>query len=579
MAFPIHELIKDKSPLLVTRPAEDVSAALTSMFERDYSQLPVVDDDNKPVGMLTTDSIVRACDHLGLPPKKLKVSQAMTQRFDRIQPERDLFELLEKLAGASAVLVVDGTGRLTGIVTDFDTAEYFRRRSESMMRVEDIELSLKDHIRAAFRIKTADEAAAGQLLDGAIARSTARDDLLKDLKAAIGRDPQAMAFQKEGLHLPSLIDRVWQAMTDRQSPPAFDDLTMATYVALLTGDDQWSAYARVFHSIDRDAFRLLLDQVRETRNKLAHFRGDLSSEERERLEFVSDFLDRHQPPRFASAAITLEPVTLDAAGVVSDVENHEDDDAALTADLGQRPTTLPGLSEYLRRKGRRHSEFDVSFVEIERLTGSALPSHAREHRGWWSNDAEAQPHAHAWLDMGWRVASVRMTEQQVTFAQMLEHQQVYIRFFNDVLAELRKVGSGLRVVKRSPRGHNWQAVEDVSGAGKHAGHFGFTFSRNQIFKAELFINLPDREATKRAFDLLYAAKAEIETTFRGELQWERMDDSKASRICVSYPGPASYATEDLKPVQEWAVTAMLRLHSALAKRYEMASLQAIHGGV
>ena len=47
---------------------------------------------------------------------------------------------------------MNNEGTLDGIVTSYDTTEYFRSRAEDMMYVKDIEDTLKDFIRTAFNI-------------------------------------------------------------------------------------------------------------------------------------------------------------------------------------------------------------------------------------------------------------------------------------------------------------------------------------------------------------------------------------------------------------------------------------------
>jgi CBS domain-containing protein len=59
---------------------------------------------------------------------------------------------MASLKNTYAVLIVNAEGSLIGIVTSYDTTEYFRRRVEDMMYVEDIESTLKDFIRAGFNI-------------------------------------------------------------------------------------------------------------------------------------------------------------------------------------------------------------------------------------------------------------------------------------------------------------------------------------------------------------------------------------------------------------------------------------------
>lgn len=65
-------------------------------------------------------------------------------------PEDDLFDLLGRLKEANAVLIVNGEEELVGIVTSYDTTEYFRQRLEDMMLVEDVESWMRDQIQDLF---------------------------------------------------------------------------------------------------------------------------------------------------------------------------------------------------------------------------------------------------------------------------------------------------------------------------------------------------------------------------------------------------------------------------------------------
>ena len=63
----------------------------------------------------------------------------------------DLFDILDRLKETNAVLVIETyVPELVGIVTSYDTTEYFRNRTEDLMRVEDIELMVKEFIKTAY---------------------------------------------------------------------------------------------------------------------------------------------------------------------------------------------------------------------------------------------------------------------------------------------------------------------------------------------------------------------------------------------------------------------------------------------
>jgi CBS domain-containing protein len=150
MAFTVQDLITDRSePVTVSRD-ESVEAALRLMIEFDYSRLPVVDRDGRAEGMITGDSIIRALNHFDLTIKEMRVFHAMTDVLT-YAPDEDLFGLLDDLKDVYAAAVVDNDRRGIGIVTSYNTTEYFRRRGEDMMLIEDIETMLKEYILAAFQ--------------------------------------------------------------------------------------------------------------------------------------------------------------------------------------------------------------------------------------------------------------------------------------------------------------------------------------------------------------------------------------------------------------------------------------------
>lgn len=74
-----------------------------------------------------------------------------------------------------------------------------------------------------------------------------------------------------------------------------------------------------------------------------------------------------------------------------------------------------GLYRYLRRQGQE--ELRLSFAEIERLIGSALPAGARQRRAFWSNRTRGALQAQAWMAAGYRVRQVDLEAGHVIFSQ------------------------------------------------------------------------------------------------------------------------------------------------------------------
>ena len=79
MPYEVHDLIGDRpEPVRVLRE-DSLAAALAKMVAHDYSQLPVVagDEDKTPVGLVTSDSILRALDNFGVTTRQLRVRDAL----------------------------------------------------------------------------------------------------------------------------------------------------------------------------------------------------------------------------------------------------------------------------------------------------------------------------------------------------------------------------------------------------------------------------------------------------------------------------------------------------------------------
>ncbi len=56
---------------------------------------------------------------------------------------------MKQVLEATAVLIVDASGKLKNIVTTYDTTSYLREQAEDMLIVEDIETTIKAFIVAA----------------------------------------------------------------------------------------------------------------------------------------------------------------------------------------------------------------------------------------------------------------------------------------------------------------------------------------------------------------------------------------------------------------------------------------------
>ena len=76
------------------------------------------------------------------------------------------------------------------------------------------------------------------------------------------------------------------------------------------------------------------------------------------------------------------------------------------------------LGTYLRKQLVDH--VPMTFAEIEKITGVKLPRSARDHRAWWSNNAENSVATKVWRAAGFRSAQVDMAKRRLVFERERE---------------------------------------------------------------------------------------------------------------------------------------------------------------
>lgn len=79
MPFTVQQLIESYQEPVTVSPGDPAQKALALMVEHDFSQLPVIDENNKPLGIGSGDSIIRALNNFGIPLAELHVSHAIVK--------------------------------------------------------------------------------------------------------------------------------------------------------------------------------------------------------------------------------------------------------------------------------------------------------------------------------------------------------------------------------------------------------------------------------------------------------------------------------------------------------------------
>lgn len=438
MSIVAGQLVQNQE-LVCALPEHKLNDALKVMIEYNFSQLPVVDADGKPLGIVTSDSIACTLLHFGAKIEELRVYDALA-KLPTHKADEELLDLLDPLLAASAVLVVDpNNGKLVGIITEYDTTQYFRQRAEDIVIVSDIENSLKQHLLTVYdsteeESPTLQEAIENLSSSWQANRSRGLGALkaLQKLYAARDKDEPKKPITNQQLE--DIIDKQFPISTDKKT---FHDLTLSEFIQL--AGKAWAQLDVVFQ-IGNPMWGRMMEDIRVTRNKLAHFRGETTVVERSRLRFCADWFKNHQPlpKRVEEAAIILpDSVNVPAANDAVDdstppklVESENQDitidpDSLVTGNLSRHVGNIL-ISTYAKYRPfidilNAHSSIGpkvtISLKTIENLIKQELPIAAREHTIWWTSSTS--PQARSWILAGWRVTQVNLAIGLVSFALWL----------------------------------------------------------------------------------------------------------------------------------------------------------------
>ena len=221
--------------LTITRD-ETVEEAATLMIMYRYSQLPVTQNMRRIDGMISWRSMGRArasgqdCQHVRDCLEPVRI----------LDQDAPFFDAVDTITEQEVVLVRGKDRKITGIVTTADLSSEYHQKAEPFLLLEEVE----DRIRAL------------------ISRNLSEEEIKQ------ARDPGDGKREIEGV----------------------DDLTFGEYVRLLESRENWH---KLRLGIDRKLFVKLLNDVREVRNDVMHFRPDsFEPEDLEQVRMLRSLLEQ-----------------------------------------------------------------------------------------------------------------------------------------------------------------------------------------------------------------------------------------------------------------------------------------------
>jgi hypothetical protein len=77
------------------------------------------------------------------------------------------------------------------------------------------------------------------------------------------------------------------------------------------------------------------------------------------------------------------------------------------------------LEHHLNALPISQQEITFSFETIEQILNNTLPPSAYKYQAWWANEKDGRHvHAHAWMNVGWKIESLDINAKWVKFVRV-----------------------------------------------------------------------------------------------------------------------------------------------------------------
>ena len=129
--------------------------------------------------------------------------------------------------------------------------------------------------------------------------------------------------------------------------------------------------------------------------------------------------------------------------------------------------------------------------------------------------------------------------------------EAYRDFFQQLIDELREKHHFTRA--RVAFAQNWYSFT----SGIRGVSYGASFAQGERMRVEVYLDRGDSKENKNMFDWLGSRKEQIESKLGASLQWERLDDRRASRVALYRPGSIDNDEANLAEIRSWAVNQLL----------------------
>ncbi|WP_338597132.1 CBS domain-containing protein [Saccharopolyspora sp. SCSIO 74807] len=243
--FRVSQLVPDDQDVMTVSVGTKVEQALDLMRRHNFDQLPVTTVDDRVIGTFTHRSLARGLRHVRAQDHPIATPvDDLVEELRFVRASQDVSEVVDFLEADHAVLVGD-EDRLLAVVTTADVNRFLWHRTRPFMLLQDIELAIRGLMRS----------------------TCAANELADCVTAGLASDAPQVG---NGL----------------------EDLTLSELFSVLLHGPNFGRFFRLAFGANRELVRTTLVPVQEIRNKVFHFRDEISAEELQQLSDVARWLRR-----------------------------------------------------------------------------------------------------------------------------------------------------------------------------------------------------------------------------------------------------------------------------------------------
>jgi CBS domain-containing protein len=230
--FRVAKLVPEAQDLVTIAPGTTVREALALMREHEFSQLPVV-AAGTVIGVFTHRSLAEGLGMVRRQDDPLDVAvDELLEDLEFVRASTEVSEILSALDRHGAVLVGDEQN-LLAVTTTTDVISFLWETTRPFVLLQDIELAVRDLVRSACPSPT---------------------DLADRIAAAI-------------------------ETSESRAPSSLEELTLGELLSVVTQENNFGQWFRHTFGKNRDLVRSQLEPTREIRNKVFHFRDEVTADE------------------------------------------------------------------------------------------------------------------------------------------------------------------------------------------------------------------------------------------------------------------------------------------------------------